>query len=292
MVSQAFGILGQKDGVFVFQWLVQSTKISKNIDLSVFKIVRSSLSLQTSRIRLEKLEHRATITVNEKQWFRYIPSAYVSRHKLIQLYLNPKRSMLKPYHEVRNGGSRHEKVMTNFTMNTDVMRTTLYAVKRQIMRHAIFALIPIPFRVFSKSNDFHSMVSIGEPVTFTKQDKKNMVKCRLIFLCLLVPKTFIMYKTKRILTVYIYSLNSTRQSFTKTNISFLDFSELSFTSSPLINALLALFITFNSNSMLKNNRKYVNRNIFGRFQFLQRPSAHVFGTLRASIDKEFEGFTR
>ena len=119
MVSQAFGIFGQKDGVFVFQWLVQSTKISKNIDLSVFKIVRSSLSLQTSRIRLEKLEHRATITVNEKQWFRYIPSAYVSRHKLIQLYLNPKRSMLKPYHEVRNGGSRHEKVMTNFTMNTD-----------------------------------------------------------------------------------------------------------------------------------------------------------------------------
>ena len=176
--------------------------------------------------------------------------------------------MLKPYHEVRNGGSRHEKVMTNFTMNTDLC-APLYVQssdKSCVTRYSLS--FPYPF-VFSQSQTtFIQWSALESLLHLRNRIKKKMVKCRLIFLCLLVPKTFIMYKTKRILTVYIYSLNSTWQCFTKTNISFLDFSELSFTSSPLINALLALFITFNSNSMLKNNRKYVNRKIFGRFQFL------------------------
>lgn len=41
------------------------------------------------------------------------------------------------------------------------------------MSHAIFVLFPIPFRIFSKSNDFNSMVSVGNPVAFIKSDKKK-----------------------------------------------------------------------------------------------------------------------
>ena len=65
------------------KWFFQSTEISKNIDLSVFKIVRSSLSLLTSRNRLE-----GNFIINEKQWFSYTPSACMSRRELIYPYLN------------------------------------------------------------------------------------------------------------------------------------------------------------------------------------------------------------
>ena len=52
------------------------------------------------------------------------------------------------------------------------------------------------------------MMSVGGPVAFmTCGRKKKMLSRRLIFLCLLVPKTFIMYKTKRIL----YSLDNNWQ---------------------------------------------------------------------------------
>lgn len=41
------------------------------------------------------------------------------------------------------------------------------------MSHAIFVIVAVSFRIFSKLNDFHSMNSVGKPVAFMKQDQKK-----------------------------------------------------------------------------------------------------------------------
>ena len=125
--------------------------------------------------------------------FKFFQLAQVSRREL--LVSQNSKAKPKQRRQKWRAASRHANIMTKFAKyhsHAHQLRLSVsqsYAVKRQIMSHAIFVLFPIPFRIFSKSNDFHSMVNVGNPVAFMKQDKKKMLWRRLIFLIfpLLIP---------------------------------------------------------------------------------------------------------
>lgn len=100
-------------------------------------------------------------------------------------YLNTKRSTQEPNQDVINGGERREYVMTKFAINTNVIRISYVPYVRQatnreshspLLSHTIFVLVPIyTLSCFSKSNDSHSMMSVGGPVAFMKYGRKKGV---------------------------------------------------------------------------------------------------------------------
>ena len=105
----------------------------------------------------------------------------------------------------------------------------------------------------------------------------------------LVPKTLTMYKIKRIYTVYILLIIHNNAKIKKVSWVFLNWASPA--AHYLMGCWLYLFLSTQIvRCLTKSNRKYVRKNIFVGFQFLLRPSAHVFGTLEANIDSEFEGF--
>ena len=151
-------------------------------------------------------DHDKWKTMVQLLTFRFFPLAYVSRRELIYPYLNTKWSPLEPprtkNQDVESGGSRRESVMTKFAINTHVMRISYvfgqtYAVKRQIVSYTIFVLVLVPFRVSQSQTTFIQWSVLVSLLHLWNTTEKKDVVAQAV-LCILVPKTLLTCKRKRI----------------------------------------------------------------------------------------------
>ena len=230
--------------------------------------------------------------------FKFFQLAWVSRRELLvsqNSKAKPKQRRLKWRVE-----SRHANIMTKFAINTKVMRTsyvfqlanpTQSSGKSWVTRYSFS--FPSHF-IFSQSRTtFIQWSALETLLHLWNRTKKSCCSAGWSFWSFLywflVPKTLTMYKIKRIYTVYILLIIHNNAKIKKVSWVFLNWASPA--AHYLMGCWLYLFLSTQIvRCLTKSNRKYVRKNIFVGFQFLLRPSTHVFGTLEANIDKEFEGF--